>query len=91
MPLPSHLSSQHRRRRVKPDEIAKCIPEEVVEAAITAAMASGWTSHPSLVRIIVKAALAAWPGMVWHPEGQQRKRHGVTHIILPLKETQNDA
>jgi hypothetical protein len=70
-----------------PDEIAKLIPDEVVGAAITHGIASGWTPHPSLVKIVLAAGLAAWPGM-----GQHFKRNGweKDFLSLPLQEHQND-
>lgn len=35
-------------------------------------------------RAAILAMLKAWPGMIWHPQGQYRKKFGVTHLILPL-------
>ena len=43
-----------------------------------------WFNQGGTWKNIVAAAINAWPGMIWHPQGQYRKKFGVTHIILPL-------
>ena len=43
--------------------------------------------------IVLAACLAMlknWPGMIWHPLGQYRKKFGVTHLILPLPQEASD-
>jgi hypothetical protein len=67
----------------------KQIPEEVVEEAIAKAMAAGWTPHPSLVKVIIAAALAAWRGALCAPPDSWTRHTRAGSIILPLKETQN--
>lgn len=57
---------------------AEQIPPDVMYAAWKA-MNAGMTLNEAIT-----AAINAWPGMIWHPQGQYRKKFGVTHIILPL-------
>jgi hypothetical protein len=64
------------------------VPDEVVEAAIAKAMAAGWTPHHSLVKVIIAAALAAWPGaQSAPPDSWTRHKRDAASLILPLQET----
>lgn len=68
---------------------AEQIPDEVVEAAARVIASVNepidkWIYHTPESCAAIAAALSAWPGAVWHPQGQWRKKHGVTHLILPL-------
>ncbi len=78
-------------------DLSRHIPPEALEAAakrICAVRFGDWfwaMAHESQredmrseARAAIAAMLAAWPGMIWHPQGTYRKRFGVTHLILPL-------
>jgi hypothetical protein len=67
-----------------PDEIAKRIPDEVVEAAEHEACKN---SRPDM-RAALAAGLAAWPGLL-HDHGFLYDE-AENAVILPLQETQND-
>lgn len=83
---------------MKPDEIAKCIPDEVVEAAAERIWLSDYPGDPwmrtseltkriyrDVARAAIAAALAAWPGM--HPASDPPP----ARLILPLpQEPRND-
>jgi hypothetical protein len=86
---------------VKPDDIAKCIPDEVAKAGGQLLHATDdvfnlvtWdelddhdrNSYCNHARDVIALGLAAWPGAVDHPKTVISPRC----IWLPLKETQND-
>lgn len=68
------------------DEIAKCIPDEVVEALKDAANQWAMWLTDEEVRAALAAGLAAWPGAEIN---QRICSRGTEYIILPLQETQN--
>jgi hypothetical protein len=77
-----------------PDEIAKLIPEEVVQKARVAWLesASDYTRLDESIRAALAAGLAVWPGMSVAPIPRLRpykEAETLQHIILPLQETQN--
>ena len=76
-----------------PDELAKQIPDEVVEAAAREiAMAHGvsetaWKAWTLDGRAVAAAVITAWPG-VMHDCDSRSGTDKIT-IILPIKETPN--
>ena len=71
---------------MKPDEIAKCIPDEVVEAALFTLRHSSHTDAYT-ARLALAAGLAAWPKIgsirTDQPIGEWVDK--LPAIILPLK------
>jgi hypothetical protein len=68
-----------------PDEIAKLIPPDVVEAA--AMQLPGMAGHQRYVREAIAAALAVWPrALCAPPDSWTRHKRDAGSIILPLKE-----
>ena len=70
-----------------PDEIAKCIPDEVVEALKDAASQWAMWLTDEEVRAALAAGLAAWPGLL-HDHGFFYDE-AENALILPLQETPN--
>jgi len=70
---------------MKPDEIAKCIPDEVVEALKDAANQWAMWLTDEEVRAAIASGLAAWPGAVKFTP-HTAKWPEKPSLILPLKE-----
>ncbi len=85
-----------------PDELAKQIPDEVVEAAAIAGYQkstskawekAGYINQQNWRRAALAdlaAGLAVWPGMSQLAENDSASIRGVAVLILPLPEATND-
>jgi hypothetical protein len=74
---------------MKADEIAKCIPDEVYQAAVAAYHQTRWTGDVAdLIHAALAAGLAAWPNA---RTGGHLMDVGGPSLVLPLKESQNEA
>lgn len=83
-----------------PDELARMIPPEVVEAtarAICKSMQSDWDDPDTYrymfledARAALAAGLAAWPNLKLDPSWDLRTHKRRVALILPLPEATND-
>jgi hypothetical protein len=70
-----------------PDEIAKCIPDEVYQAAVAAYHQTRWTGDVAdLIHAALAAGLAAWPGASVFPGVQNGLGETPSSLIIPLKQ-----
>lgn len=73
-----------------PDELAKMIPPEVVEATRSGFYNATGPTNADDWRTAIAAGLAAWPGMIRTPHKGPPVTAWEPYLVLPLQEARDE-